>query len=125
MNSFLMQTFSFVPINLNRCWPRECKRFIHALVVFVSEISLVRFLIRQQLVRKYRTPALSMKYSVHTAYLHTIKGSVNFQGAQLSKNLCFSFGNYKTKMPHGVPLQHRKIMFWRKYVSKCTEQTQK
>ena len=26
--------------------------------------SLVRFLIRQQLVRKYRTPALSMKYSL-------------------------------------------------------------
>ena len=28
--------------------------------------SLVRFLIRQQLVRKYRTPALSMKYSLST-----------------------------------------------------------
>ena len=27
--------------------------------------SLVRFLIRQQLVRKYRTPALSMKYSLY------------------------------------------------------------
>ena len=27
--------------------------------------SLVRFLIHQQLVRKYRTPALSMKYSLH------------------------------------------------------------
>ena len=27
--------------------------------------SLVRFLIRQQLARKYRTPALSMKYSVY------------------------------------------------------------
>ena len=26
--------------------------------------SLVRFLIRQQLVRKYRTPALAMKYSL-------------------------------------------------------------
>ena len=35
---------------------------IYLLVVFVSEI--VRFLIRQQLVRKYRTPALSMKYSL-------------------------------------------------------------
>ena len=30
--------------------------------------SLVRFLIRQQLVRKYRTPALSMKYSLYTEY---------------------------------------------------------
>ena len=27
--------------------------------------SLVQFLIRQQLVRKYRTPALSMKYSLY------------------------------------------------------------
>ena len=38
---------------------------IYTLVVFVSEILLVRFLIRQQLVRKYRTPALSMKYSLY------------------------------------------------------------
>ena len=43
---------------------------IYALVVFVSKNltrslrSLVRFLIRQQLVRKYRTPALSIKYSL-------------------------------------------------------------
>ena len=40
---------------------------IYALVAFVSEILLVRFLIRQQLVRKYRTPALSMKYSLYIA----------------------------------------------------------
>ena len=32
--------------------------------------SLVRFLIRQQLVRKYRTPALSMKYSLSLSNLH-------------------------------------------------------
>ena len=32
--------------------------------------SLVRFLIRQQLVRKYRTPALSMKYSLFTSFLY-------------------------------------------------------
>ena len=46
---------------------------IYALVVFVSEILLVRFLIRQQLVRKYRTPALSMKYSLFTC-------NVNYSG---------------------------------------------
>ena len=34
---------------------------IYALVVFVSETSLVRFLIRQQLVHKYSTHALSME----------------------------------------------------------------
>ena len=28
MNSFLMQTLSFVPINLHRCWPREWKHSI-------------------------------------------------------------------------------------------------
>ena len=37
---------------------------IYALV-FESEISLVRFLIHQQLARKYRTHALSMKYSTY------------------------------------------------------------
>ena len=31
LNSFLMQTLSFVPINLHRCWPREWKHsiFLH------------------------------------------------------------------------------------------------
>ena len=29
LNSFLMQTPSFVPINLHRCWPREWKHSIH------------------------------------------------------------------------------------------------
>ena len=28
LNSFQMQTLSFVPINLHRCWPREWKRSI-------------------------------------------------------------------------------------------------
>ena len=28
LNSFLMQTISFVPINLHRCWPREWKHSI-------------------------------------------------------------------------------------------------
>ena len=28
LNSFLMQTLSFVPINLHGCWPREWKRSI-------------------------------------------------------------------------------------------------
>ena len=28
LNSFLMQTLSFVPINLHRCWPREWKHSI-------------------------------------------------------------------------------------------------
>ena len=40
-----------------------------------SPRSLVRFLIRQQLVRKYRTPALSMKYSLYITlyyYMATI-----------------------------------------------------
>ena len=28
LNSFLMQTFSFVPINFHKCWPREWKHSI-------------------------------------------------------------------------------------------------
>ena len=57
---------------------------IYALVVFVSEILLVRcahsfagFLIRQQLVRKYRAPALSMKYSLLTKWKRL---TLNFHG---------------------------------------------
>ena len=38
---------------------------IYALVLFASAISLVRFLIRQQLVLKYCTCALSIKYFIH------------------------------------------------------------
>ena len=34
--------------------------------------SLVRFLLRQQLVRKYRTPALSMKYSLFIKLLKSV-----------------------------------------------------
>ena len=30
LNSFLMQTLSFVPINLHKCWPREWKHYSFA-----------------------------------------------------------------------------------------------
>ena len=33
LNSFLMQTLSFVPINLHRCWPREWK---HSIVIAIN-----------------------------------------------------------------------------------------
>ena len=43
---------------------------ISEIAIFVSESSLFRFLeVRQQLVRKYRTPALSMKYSICITYV--------------------------------------------------------
>ena len=65
---------------------------IYALVVFVSEILLVRFLIRQQLVRKYRTPALSMKYSLFESIVflsHSVKkivtGTLSLPGECSSK----------------------------------------
>ena len=38
LNSFLMQTLSFVPINLHRCWPREWKHSIAAEVTPVAWI---------------------------------------------------------------------------------------
>ena len=111
-NSFLMQTLSFVPINLHRCWPREWKHSIAKALTLNFSIferfkikgrqndeclsmypintiphgkcfvrylptrcfcirnrtsernERVRFLIQKQFVCKYRTPALSMKYSL-------------------------------------------------------------
>ena len=40
------------------------------IAAFVSEISLFRFLeVRQELVRKHRTPALAMKYSICITYV--------------------------------------------------------
>ena len=44
----------------------------------------VRFLIRQQLVRKYRTPALSMKYSLYMC-------NVPFKYTEIHINLQFLF----------------------------------
>ena len=37
LNSFLMQTLSFVPINLHRCWPREWKHSI-GLIISLPEL---------------------------------------------------------------------------------------
>ena len=53
----------------NTTWKVLC-RYLHTRCFCIRNLtrslrSLVRFLIRQQLVRKYRTPALSMKYSLH------------------------------------------------------------
>ena len=39
LNSFLMQTLSFVPINLHRCWPREWKHSIRWIIVIYLIIS--------------------------------------------------------------------------------------
>lgn len=44
--------------------------FIYTLVIFVSEIEGVRFLIRQQLVHKYPTPALSTTRTRSIVYIH-------------------------------------------------------
>ena len=54
----------------NTTWKMLCTVFLGTLYVFVSEISLFRFLeVCQQLVRKYRTPALSIKYSICITYV--------------------------------------------------------
>ena len=54
----------------NTSWKMLCTVFPGTLYVFVSEISLFRFLeVCQQLVRKYRTPALSVKYSLCITYV--------------------------------------------------------
>ena len=47
LNSFLMQTLSFVPINLHICWPREWKHSINYTLCSLSVFSLAK---RPQLV---------------------------------------------------------------------------
>ena len=51
LNSFLMQTLSFVPVSLHRCWPREWKHSIHprkATLSFFSPETLTRlFLLKE------------------------------------------------------------------------------
>ena len=68
---------------------------IYALVVFVSEILLVRFLIRQQLVRKYRTPALSMKYSL---YNETFLKNISLVYGNEDELLCSELDIYITEL---------------------------
>ena len=44
LNSFLMQTLSFVPINLHRCWPREWKPlYCQREHIEVSSIQILKF----------------------------------------------------------------------------------
>ena len=69
--------------------------------------SLVRFLTRQQLVRKYRTPALSMKYSLcitilkyHSWYLCKISLLIMLLPIQMVRNIQkwqISFGERRLK----------------------------
>ena len=59
--------------------------------------SLVRYLIRQQLVRKYRTPALSMKYSlfIYNIHIYTVP-------QVKSKTICFSSLTYISTVLNGL-----------------------
>ena len=62
LNSFLMQTLSFVPINLQKCWPREwkhsifmvCDNILLSTVEMTSKYVIVKLcneIFRQQVVR--------------------------------------------------------------------------
>ena len=48
LNSFLMQTISFVPINLHRCWPREWKHSIWAGAQLLIENHYWIFIVYEQ-----------------------------------------------------------------------------
>ena len=56
LNSFVMQTLSFVPINLHRCWPREWKHSINGLALSGHSLSSCGdlFLWSQQVTVKFR-----------------------------------------------------------------------
>ena len=43
LNSFLMQTLSFVPINLHRCWPREWKHSIGLPIIEKYDVTKIWF----------------------------------------------------------------------------------
>ena len=63
---------------------------IYAFVVFVSEISLVRFLIRQHLVRKYCMHALSVKNFMSAFFLYLQANSQSQKSGTGSKaNIMF------------------------------------
>ena len=40
LNSFLMQTLSFVPLNLHSCWPREWKRSTVYIMEYRGEVTI-------------------------------------------------------------------------------------
>ena len=64
-NSFLMQTLSFVPINLHRCWPREWK---HSIFMVYDNISLID---RRNDVKIYNGQTLQWNFSpAGRAWLH-------------------------------------------------------
>ena len=77
--------------------------------------SLVRFLIRQQLVRKYRRPALSMKYSLYILWITLLKQVINSYEAVFhikSSNLPNSARNRFINLKEAIP------MFYVKEVNK-------
>ena len=80
-----------------------------------SQRSLVRFLIRQQLVRKYRRPALSMKYSLYILWITLLKQVINSYEAVFhikSSNLPNSARNRFINLKEAIP------MFYVKEVNK-------
>ena len=60
LNSFLMQTLSFVPINLHGCWPREWKHSIKSITVkpvLSGHLLFPLFTLNETFIK--RTPLLS------------------------------------------------------------------
>ena len=59
LNSFLMQTLSFVPINLHRCWLREWKRPIRGSIKCQMQTIYIRWQYRRHfrplLLRRFRS----------------------------------------------------------------------
>ena len=73
---------------------------IYALVVFVSQILLVR----QQRVRKYRTPALSMKYSLFISdAIYRPRKQVCFQKVNFRYFRLKSGGMFAFRFPSSRP----------------------
>ena len=56
LNSFLMQTLSFVPTNLHRCWPREWK---HSILLLLSSTTKTKRNMHQEKWQKYSSKTSS------------------------------------------------------------------
>ena len=83
LNSFLMQTFSFVPINLHRCWPRELKRSIAHFTFTVGNEAGVDLVLIQPCLLYYVNHVLicySKQYFLSKIYIRKGRRSLSKQG---------------------------------------------
>ena len=105
LNSFLMQTLSFVPINLHRCWPREWK---HSIVkqynsVFYWKWSKVQeSILRQQIIHGLSSVRKSAGFKIVNDYFSNTFTQLNSIGIQ-RKQFCLIRARKRRRRNYGYP----------------------